>query len=136
MGIVLKTVSLKWDAETIQAADTLLEMFSPFVEGRSQLSRLVFKMFLKIVRTQGMLEVLVASLQGLQGNTSSHQLPKEFPAAFPGAGNQAGSDTSLGPRLDKRPISRLVAASVLELGTVAWFSPLFRTRTCLRGSLA
>ena len=128
MGVELKTVSLKWDDETLEAAAELQEMFSPFVEGRSQLSRVVFKMFLKIIRTQGMLEVVVATLQGLQRNTSSHQLPIQFPS-LPSprlVEGQAGSVT--GPRLNTS--SRRTAASVRVLGMVAWSVP-----PLMRGSL-
>jgi hypothetical protein len=72
MGINLKTVSLKWDDATITAADTLLEMFSPFFEGRSQLSRFVFPTFVKMVRKNGIVDVIADSLQGLPCITSSH----------------------------------------------------------------
>lgn len=101
MGVELKTISLKWNEETCEAVSTLLEMFDPFFEGRSQLSRFVFPAFLKIVRTKGMLEVLTASLQGLHRNTSSHQRVLEFPDRSAAQGNQAGSEMPLGPCLDK-----------------------------------
>jgi hypothetical protein len=81
MGIHLKTISLKWDDATIAAADTLLEMFSPFFEGRSQLSRYVFPTFVKMVRKNGIVDVIADSLQALPCITSSfNQIVIEFPA--------------------------------------------------------
>ena len=80
MGVELKTISLKWDDATIEAAATLLEIFSPFFEGRSQLSRYVFPTFLKVVRTNGIVETIADSLQGLPCITSSHQRVIEFPS--------------------------------------------------------
>jgi hypothetical protein len=78
MGIHLKTISLKWDDATVEAADTLLDMFSPFFEGRSQLSRFVFPTFVKMVRTNGIVGVIADSLQRLPCITS--QCDIDFPA--------------------------------------------------------
>jgi hypothetical protein len=94
MGIQLRTVSLKWDDATIMAVDTLLDMFSPFFEGRSQLSRYVFPTFVRMVRTHGIVGVIADSLQGLLCITTSHQPVIEFPA-FPQVGRKDSELESL-----------------------------------------
>lgn len=85
MGIQLKTVSVKWDPDTLRMCDDLQEKFSPFVEGRSQTSRLVVKLMYRIVSTEGTVQVITKYLQGLSGNTSSSQPEIPFPA-FPEVG--------------------------------------------------
>jgi hypothetical protein len=85
MGVELKTVTLTWDPETFAACDEIQQKFAPFVEGRSQTSRLVFKILRKIVNTQGTVEVLTAHLQDVVPKISSYQPEIQFPA-FPEAG--------------------------------------------------
>lgn len=85
MGLELKTVTLTWDPETFAACDEIQQKFAPFVEGRSQTSRLAFKILRKIVNTQGTVEVLTSHLQEVVPKTSSYQPEIEFPA-FPSVG--------------------------------------------------
>lgn len=83
MGLELKTVTLTWDPETFAACDEMQQKFAPFVEGRSQTSRLVFKMLLKIVNMRGTVDVLTAHLQDVVNKTSSYQPGIELPAPAP-----------------------------------------------------
>jgi hypothetical protein len=81
MGIEMTKVTLKWDAETIQCSDELQSDFSPFAENRSQLSRVVYKLFHKIVRTHGTLQVIADHWQGcLRPMVSDAQLKFDFPS--------------------------------------------------------
>lgn len=57
MGVTLKTVSVKWDPETLRMCDELQEKFSTFVEGRSQLTRLIVRLIHRSVCTDKTLQV-------------------------------------------------------------------------------
>lgn len=79
MGITLKTVSVKWDPETIRMSDELQANFAPFIEGRSQLTRLAISIVHKIVNTHGTVHVMTQHLQGLPAITLK---PAAIPTAF------------------------------------------------------
>jgi hypothetical protein len=101
MGITLKTVSVKWDNETVRMSDELQASFAPFIEGRSQLVRLAISILHKIVSTSGTVHVVTQHLQGLPCITSS-PAPLQ-PAKVP---------TSFFPRLQLKAFAHQVAAQV------------------------
>jgi hypothetical protein len=83
MGITLKTVSVKWDAETVRMSDELATGFAPFIEGRSQLTRLAISILHKIVSTHGTVHVVTQHLQGLPAITLKPALqPASIPTRF------------------------------------------------------
>jgi hypothetical protein len=100
MGISLKTVSVKWDTETVRMSDELQASFAPFIEGRSQLTRLAISILHKIVSTSGTVHVVTQHLQGLPCITSS-PAPLQ-PAKVP---------TSFFPRLQLKAFAHQVARS-------------------------
>lgn len=66
MGVQLKTVSVKWDAETLRMMKDLQQQFSLFVTNRSQATRLVVKLMHQIVLTNGVQAVVVNHLRTSQ----------------------------------------------------------------------
>lgn len=83
MGITLKTVSVKWDPETVRMSDELQAQFAPFVEGRSQLTRLAIKKLYADVSTHGTLAVIGECLQVLPSISSRPQAEPLQPAKIP-----------------------------------------------------
>ena len=88
MGVTLKAVTVKWDAETSRMSDELQVSFAPFIEGRSQLTRLAISVLHKIVSTSGTVHVVTQHLQGLPCISSSSRLePAKIPISmFPKLG--------------------------------------------------
>jgi hypothetical protein len=83
VGINLKTISVKWDTETARMSNELQEKFAPFIEGRSQLTRLAISVLHKIVSTSGTVHVVTQHLQGLPCISSSPPLrPAAIPTSF------------------------------------------------------
>ena len=82
MGINLKTVSVKWNDETIRMADELAASFAPFIEGRSQLTRLAIKKLYADVSTNGTVATMAACIQGLPANTSRPLQPAAVPSSL------------------------------------------------------
>jgi ribonucleotide reductase beta subunit family protein with ferritin-like domain len=66
MGAQKKTVSVKWDKETLRMAEDLQQWFSLFVDGRSQMTRLVVKLVHQLVLTEGVQAVVVNHLRTRQ----------------------------------------------------------------------
>lgn len=102
MGVEMQKVTLKWDEETLRFSDELQERFAPFAENRSQLSRIVYRIMHKIVRTQGTIQTLCEHLQDSHRLTSSDpQMRFEFPphaAALGGPGPKRPSRLGSGVR--------------------------------------
>jgi hypothetical protein len=78
MGIHLKSVTVKLDPETLRIFDELQQQFSPFVDNRSQMIRLVVKLMHRIVSTNGVLAVVVNHFErgNYPLNTRSEQKSK------------------------------------------------------------
>ena len=70
MGITLRTVSVKWDVDTVRMSDELQVCFTPLIEGRSQLTRLAIRKLYSDVINNGTLATLGECLQVLPGITS------------------------------------------------------------------
>jgi len=91
MGIHLKTVSVKWNDETIRMADELAASFAPFIEGRSQLTRLAIRKLYADVMTAGTVATMAACIQGLPSNTLRPLQPAAVPTSlFPKFGLKTG----------------------------------------------
>ena len=83
MGIQQKAITVKWDAETTRMADELQTSFAPFVEGRSQLTRLAIKKLYADVMANGTVATMAACIQGLPCNSLSPRLePAKVPSSL------------------------------------------------------
>jgi hypothetical protein len=84
MGVEMKKRTVKWGPETFAEEADMMEAFSPFAQNPSHLSRVVYRIMHKIIRTRGILEVIADHLQdSLRPTSSDAQLSIEFPAAAP-----------------------------------------------------
>lgn len=80
MGVELKTVTVRWDPETVRMSDELQASFAALVENRSQLNRLAIRKLHADVMRDGTVAVIASYLQGLHCKTSASPLQ---PAAIP-----------------------------------------------------
>ena len=81
MGVELTKVSMKWSEETVEAEAELLDAFSGLVEGRSQMSRVAYRIARGVVRTMGIMRVIEEFVQDKQRQTLCDQIALEFPSA-------------------------------------------------------
>lgn len=120
MGVEMEKVTLKWDAETLDCDRRLLARFAPFAENRSQLSRIVYKLFDKFISMHGTVAILDPQWQDSLRKTSSDvELKNEFPSlasAAPGKGARSVAKKGVRPYVI-RPTSQAVD---VEQGMEAW----------------
>lgn len=138
MGVEMKKRTVKWGPETFAEEADMMEAFSPFAQNPSHLSRVVYRIMHRIIRTRGILEVIADHLQdSLRPTSSDAQLSLSFPSALQGTPQQLGMKppvraTSIAPDSSHgRRVSAIKRSAVSGQATVrrAWFTSCIKSNS-------